>query len=257
MVQGVSEKPAISPRARPAMPARRFWPTNPIAALWSTAVGKKVVMGVTGVVLVGFVIAHMVGNLKIFLGVEAIDSYASFLRTMGEPLVPYETMLWTARLILLLSVVLHIVAAIQLTLMNRAARPRSYETKRSLATSYGALTMRWSGVLLAVFVVYHILHLTAGAVGFQPGQYEHLKVYKNVVAAFSVWYVTAFYVLAMAGLCFHLDHGIWSMFQTLGVNNARISPGLRILSRIVAVVVFAGFVAVPVAVLAGWLSQQE
>ncbi len=222
-------------------------------ALWDTAVGKKVVMAVTGVVLVGFVIAHMVGNLKIFLGAEAIDSYASFLRTMGEPLFPYETVLWGARLVLLISVVLHIIAAVQLTLMNRAARPRGYETKRSLATSYAALTMRYSGVLLVAFVVYHLLHLTAGAVGFQPGQYEHLKVYKNVVAAFSVWYVSAFYIVSMAVLCLHLDHGSWSLLQTLGVNNARISPALRILSRIVAVVVFAGFIAVPVAVLAGWL----
>lgn len=234
MAEAITERPAALQGRKAAVQAPRFWPTNPIIALWGTAVGKKVVMAVTGVVLVGFVIAHMVGNLKIFLGVEAIDSYASFLRTMGEPLFPYETLLWGARLILLASVVLHIVAAVQLTLMNHAARPRNYRVKRSIATSFGAMTMRYSGVLLALFIVYHLLHLTVGAVGFQPGQYQHLKVYKNVVAAFSLWYVSAFYILAMAALCLHLDHGSWSMFQTLGVNSGRISPALRILSRVVA-----------------------
>ena len=182
-------------------------------------------MAVTGVVLVGFVIAHMVGNLKIFLGAEAIDSYAVFLRTMGEPLVPYETLLWMARLILLTSVVLHIVAAVQLTLMNWAARPRGYETKRRSPRSYAALTMRWSGVILALFVVYHLLHLTVGVVGFQPGEFHHLEVYNNVVAGFSVWYVSLFYIVAMAALCLHLDHGVWSMFQTLGLNNAAMLTG--------------------------------
>ena len=248
--QSVSERP-VDGRPEPA--TKRVWSKNPAVALWGTMVGKKVVMAVTGVVLVGFVIAHMVGNLKIFLGKEAIDSYASFLRTMGEPLVPYETLLWTARLILLVSVVLHIVAAVQLTQMNWAARPRGYATKRSIATSYAALTMRWSGVILALFVVYHLLHLTVGAVGFQPGGFHHLQVYDNVVAGFSVWYVSLLYILAMAALCLHLDHGAWSMFQTLGLNNARMSVALRILSRVVAILVFAGFISVPVAVLAGWI----
>jgi succinate dehydrogenase / fumarate reductase, cytochrome b subunit len=249
--QSVSEKPVDRRMPEPA--TRRVWPTNPAVALWGTMVGKKVVMAVTGIVLVGFVIAHMVGNLKVFLGAESLDSYALFLRTMGEPLVPYEALLWVARLILLTSVVLHIVAAVQLTQMNWAARPRGYETKRSIATSYAALTMRWSGVILALFVVYHILHLTLGAVGFRPGDFHHLKVYDNVVAGFSVWYVSLLYIVAMAALCLHLDHGAWSMFQTLGLNNAGMSPALRVLSRVLAVVVFAGFISVPVAVLAGWI----
>jgi succinate dehydrogenase / fumarate reductase cytochrome b subunit len=249
--QSVSDAPVATRKPKPL--SRRFWPGNPALALWSTAVGKKIVMALTGVILVGFVIAHMAGNLKIFLGQEAIDSYASFLRTMGEPLVPYSTLLWTARVILLVSVVLHIVAAVQLTLMNWAARPKAYESKRSIATSIAALTMRYSGVLLALFVIYHLLHLTAGAVGFSPGGFHHLKVYDNIIAGFSVWYVSLFYIVAMAALCLHLDHGIWSMFQTLGLNNAGISPALRIVSRVLAILVFLGFISVPVAVLAGWL----
>jgi succinate dehydrogenase / fumarate reductase cytochrome b subunit len=252
MVQtGVSERPVDRRTAEPA--TKGVWPANPAVALWGTMVGKKVVMAVTGVVLVGFVIAHMIGNLKIFLGPEALDSYALFLRTMGEPLVPYETLLWTARFILLASVGLHIVAAVQLTQMNWAARPQGYATKRSIATSYAARTMRWSGVIVALFVVYHLLHLTVGAVGFQPGGFHHLKVYDNVVAGFSVWYVSLIYIVAMAALCLHLDHGAWSMLQTLGLNNAAISPALRILSRVLAILVFAGFISVPVAVLAGWI----
>jgi succinate dehydrogenase / fumarate reductase, cytochrome b subunit len=204
-------------------------------------------------VLVGFVIAHMLGNLKIFLGAEAIDAYAAFLRTMGEPLAPYGLLLWLVRILLLTCVALHIMAAVQLTRMNWAARPHGYATKRSIATTYAARTMRWSGVILALFVGFHLLHLTGGVVGFQPGEFVHLSVFHNVVAAFSVWYVSLFYIVAMAALCLHLDHGIWSMLQTLGWNTARTTLALQVLSRGVALVVFAGFISVPVAVLAGWL----
>jgi len=215
-------------------------------------VGKKVVMAVTGVVLVGFVVAHMLGNLKIFLGAEAIDAYAAFLRTMGEPMVPYSVLLWVVRIVLLACVALHITAAVQLTRMNWAARPHGYDTKQSIATTYAARTMRWSGVIVVLFIVYHLLHLTAGIVSFQPGEFVHLSVYHNVVAGFSVWYVSLFYIVAMACLCLHLDHGIWSMLQTLGWNNARTTSALKGLSRVVALLVFVGFISVPVAVLAGW-----
>jgi succinate dehydrogenase / fumarate reductase cytochrome b subunit len=229
------------------------WPSNPAVALWSTMVGKKVVMAVTGIVLVGFVLAHMLGNLKIFLGAEAIDAYAVFLRTMGEPLFPYSALLWGVRIVLLACVALHITAAVQLTRMNWAARPQAYDTKDSIATTYAARTMRWSAVILVLFVVYHLLHLTAGVVSFQPGEFRDLSVYHNVVAGFSVWYVSLFYIVAMACLCLHLDHGGWSLLQTLGWNNARTTSALRMLSRGVALVVFLGFVSVPVAVLAGWV----
>jgi succinate dehydrogenase / fumarate reductase, cytochrome b subunit len=245
--QQLVEKPASRVR-------RTTWPTNPVAALWSTAVGKKIVMAVTGVILVGFVIAHMLGNLKIFLGADAIDRYAVFLREVGEPLFPYEVLLWFARMILLISVGLHIIAAVELTLMNWAARPRNYQTKESVASTYASRTMRYSGVIVGLFIVYHLLHFTVGVVGFKPDQYQHLKVYNNVVAGFSVWYVSLFYILAMAALCLHLDHGVWSMFQTLGLNNGRVIATLRIVSRVVALGVFAGFVSVPVAVLAGWIN---
>src|SRR6266850_512734 len=230
-------------RARPApvRKLRRVWSSNPAVVLWGTVVGKKVVMAVTGLVLVGFVIAHMLGNLKIFLGAEAIDAYAVFLRTMGEPLFPYSLLLWVARIVLLTCVALHITAAVQLTRMNWAARPQGYDTKQSIATTYAARTMRWSGVILALFIVYHLLHLTAGVVSFQPGEFVHLSVYHNVVAAFSVWYVALFYIVAMACLCLHLDHGIWSMFQTLGWVTLQNTKSIRTFSRLVAIVIFLGF----------------
>ena len=213
---------------------RNVWPGNPLAVLWGTMVGKKVVMAVTGIVLVGFVIAHMLGNLKIFLGAQAIDTYAAFLRTMGEPLFPYSVLLWVVRIVLLTCVALHITAAVQLTRMSRAARPHGYDTKESIATTYAARTMRWSAVIVVLFIVYHLLHLTGGVVGFQPGEFRDLSVYHNVVAGFSVWYVSLFYIVAMACLCLHLDHGIWSLLQTLGWNNARTTSTLRTLSREVA-----------------------
>jgi len=232
---------------------RNVWPSNPLAALWGTMVGKKVVMAVTGIVLVGFVIAHMLGNLKIFLGAQAIDTYAAFLRTMGEPLFPYSVLLWVVRIVLLTCVALHIAAAVQLTRMSRAARPHGYDTKESIATTYAARTMRWSAVIVVLFIVYHLLHLTGGVVGWEPGQFRDLSVYHNVVAGFSVWYVSLFYIVAMACLCLHLDHGIWSLLQTLGWNNARTTSTLRTLSREVALAVFVGFISVPVAVMAGWV----
>jgi len=114
--------------------------------------------------------------------------------------------------------------------------------------------MRWGGLILAVFVVFHLLHLTGGVVGFEPGQFKHLAVYQNVVAAFHVWPVTLFYIVAMAALCLHLSHGIWSMLQTLGWSTARNAAGLKTLSRVIGIVVFLGFSSVPVAVLAGWVN---
>jgi len=251
--QMIDEKVAGRPGWAPVTEARRVWSGNPAVVLWDTMVGKKVVMAATGIVLVGFVIAHMLGNLKIFLGAETIDAYAAFLRTMGAPLSPYSGLLWVVRIVLLTCVALHITAAVQLTRMSWAARPQSYETKESIATTYAARTMRWSAVILVLFVVYHLLHLTGGVVGFRPGQFRELSVYHNVVAGFSVWYVSLFYLVAMACLCLHLDHGIWSVLQTLGWNNARRTVTLRTLSRSLALAVFVGFMSVPVAVLAGWV----
>jgi succinate dehydrogenase cytochrome b subunit len=246
--------------AKPGMPAQALSETqqhpaasNPLLAIWNSIIGKKIVMAVSGAVLVLFIFGHVAGNLKIFSGPEEIDAYSRFLREVGYPEFSYGQLLWVVRAILLIAVLLHITAAYQLTMINRRARPVDYATRKNVETSLGALTMRWSGVVVLVFVVFHLLHFTLGVVGFQPGQFVHLAVYENVVAGFSVWPIAVFYILAMAALCLHLDHGIWSAFQTLGWNNARNHRSLRMLSRVVAILVFLGFSSVPVAVLAGWV----
>ena len=226
---------------------------NRVMALWHTVIGKKVVMAVTGVVLIGFVIAHMLGNLKIFTGPAEINAYSHFLREVGQPALGYGQLLWIVRIILLLCVALHVTAAVQLTRKSWAARPIEYKTKRDIETTLAARTMRWGGVLLIAFIIFHLLHLTGGVVGFPAGQFHHLAVYQNVVAAFAVWPIAVFYIVAMGALCLHLSHGIWSMLQTLGWSNARNAATLKILSRALAIVVFVGFTSVPVSVLAGWL----
>jgi len=228
-------------------------PPNRLLALWSSVIGKKVVMAVTGAALVLFVIAHMLGNLKIFSGPEEINAYSRFLREVGWPELGYGQLLWAVRTVLLVSAVLHITAAVQLTRMNWQARPVGYESKRNVETTWGAMTMRWGGVLLAVFIVFHLFHFTGGMVGFEPGQFEDLMVYQNVVAGFSVWPIALFYIIAMGALALHLDHGIWSMLQTLGWVTIGNTKSLRTISRIVALIIFAGFISVPISVLAGWV----
>ena len=227
--------------------------SNPVTTFWSTVIGKKVVMALTGAVLVGFVIAHMLGNLKMFSGPNEINAYARFLREVGSPVFGYGQLLWILRIVLVVCVMLHITAAIQLTRMSWAARPLGYSVKRNVETTFAARLMRWGGVLLVGFVVVHLLHLTGGFVGFRAGQFTHLAVYQNVVAAFAVWPVALFYIVAMAALGLHLSHGIWSMLQTLGWSTARNAAALKIFSRVIGIVVFAGFTSIPLAVMAGWL----
>ncbi len=238
-------------RTGQAADVRAMSATNPLAIFWSTAIGKKVVMAVTGVIMVGFVLLHMLGNLKIFAGPDQINAYSRFLRTVGEPELGYGDALWIVRIVLLSAVTLHIIAAVQLTRMSWKARPVGYQNRENVETSLGARTMRWGGLLLAIFIVFHILHFTLGAVGFAPGQYEDLHVYQNVVAGFSVWPVAVFYIIAMAALCLHLDHGIWSLLQTLGWSTTRNAATLKAVSRIIAIVIFAGFISVPLGVMTG------
>jgi succinate dehydrogenase / fumarate reductase cytochrome b subunit len=226
---------------------------NRLLVLWSIVIGKKVVMAVTGAVLILFVIAHMVGNLKIFSGPEEINAYSRFLREVGWPELGYGQLLWIVRSVLFLCVILHVTAAVQLTRMNWQARPVGYDSRKNVETTWGAVTMRWGGLLLAVFIVFHLFHFTGGMVGFEPGQFEHLMVYQNVVAGFQVWPISLFYIIAMGALCLHLDHGIWSMLQTLGWVNLENTKSLRLVSKIVALIIFAGFISVPISVLAGWV----
>jgi len=251
MSNNTSLNPAIRPLTN--VTTRRIAAGNRLMAFWHTVIGKKVVMAVTGVVLVGFVIAHMLGNLKIFSSPDEINTYSHFLREVGTPELAYGQLLWIVRIVLLICVALHITAAVQLSRMSWAARPIGYRVKHEVETTLAARLMRWGGALLVAFVIFHLLHLTVGAVGFRTGQFKDLAVYQNVVAAFAVWPVALFYVVAMGALCLHLYHGIWSMLQTLGWSTARNQTTLKIFSRVMAIVVFLGFSSVPVSVLAGWL----
>jgi succinate dehydrogenase / fumarate reductase, cytochrome b subunit len=226
-------------------------PTTPSASslpLYRTTVGKKAVMAVTGAVLYAFLIAHLIGNLKFFTGPVHFDIYAEWLRRIGEPLLLRGLYLWIQRGVLLIAVLAHIWSAYSLTRISHAARPVHYEIRRDVQASYAARTMRWSGVIIALFVAYHLLQFTTGTA---DPHFVRGHVYGNVVNGFKVWYVTAAYVVAMAALALHLYHGVWSMLQTLGLNRPSIDRGVRRFSAASAVVIFLGFTSVPVAVIAG------
>jgi succinate dehydrogenase / fumarate reductase cytochrome b subunit len=216
--------------------------------LYRSAVGKKAVMAATGIVLFGFVVGHMVGNLKLYLGPEAINTYADFLRRAGEPVLPAGVLLWSVRVALILAVTLHVGAAWQLTRLGRAARPRRYVAGTRLHTAYASRTMRWGGVIILLFVIYHLLHFTWGTVhpSFVPGD-----VYHNVVAGFQVWWVAAFYVAAQIALGFHLYHGLWSLFQSLGWNHPRFNLWRDGFAHAFAWIITLGNISFPLAVLGG------
>ena len=207
-------------------------------------------MAVTGIVLVLFVIGHMAGNLKAFLGPAAINEYAEGLRTIGEPLFARGQLLWTARIGLIVAAVIHIVSATQLTLLSRAARNMGYRRTPHLELSYASRTMRWGGVIILAYAIYHLLHMTFGSAhpSFIPGD-----VYHNLVAGFQAWPVVLAYGIATAMLMFHVYHGIWSGLQTLGASHPRYEGLRRGGSAAIAVLLFLGFISVPVAVLAGIL----
>ena len=202
-------------------------------------------MGVTGLLMLLYVVVHMLANLKIFLGRDSIDSYAVWLRTLLDGLLGYEGFVWIVRVVLVACVVLHMTAAVQLT---RRAHHANYRHRRKIQGSYAARTMRWGGVILALFVVYHLLDLTAGVLN--PNG-VHLAVYDNVVADFQYWYVALFYALAVGALGLHIRHGLWSALQSLGTATAARRRTWQALSAGVAVAITAGFLSVPFAVLTG------
>lgn len=218
-----------------------------ILSFWRSTIGKKVVMAVTGLILVGFVVGHMIGNLQMFQGAEKMNAYAHFLKSLGG-------LLWLVRLGLLVAVVLHIVAAFQLSRLRLAARPVGYRKgSQNQVSTLASRTIRWGGVFLLVFIVLHILHFTT--LDLFAG-YSTTDVYGNVVAGFSKWWVSLIYVVAMAFLGLHLYHGVWSSVRTLGAARPSPNPLRRKAALLLAVVVWAGFTAIPLAVLAGLVEPQ-
>ena len=225
-------------------------PIHRAVRFYEAPIGKKAVMAVTGLVLFGYVVAHLLGNLQIYSSnPQQINTYAAFLHNPANAMA-----LWVARSVLLLCVILHIVAAIQLWGQNRAARPASYYKKADVPTAYAARTMKWSGFIVAAFVIFHILHLTVGAIPGLPSAEvgpNAPDVRANVIHGFQNPAVSGFYILAMVLLCMHLYHGIYSMFQSLGLAHPRYTPAIKNGAKLIAILIALGNISIPVAVLTG------
>lgn len=229
--------PATETNQRP--PRRRA--VNRPAGFYRPTVGKKLVMAVSGAALLVFVIAHLAGNLQIFVGAEKLNRYALLLRGAPE-------LLWLARIGVLAALIVHVVASAQVVLANRKARPVGYQVKREIATNYAARTMAISGPLVLLYIAYHLAMFTFLVTG--PG-YSHSDVYRNVVLAFQVPTISAIYIAAMLLLGLHLYHGTWSMLHTLGISSPHYYWLRHGLAPVVAIAITAGYVSIPVAVLAG------
>jgi succinate dehydrogenase / fumarate reductase cytochrome b subunit len=215
--------------------------------VWDSTIGKKTIMAVSGLIMLLYLIVHMYGNLKIFFGPDTFNGYAHWLRTVGEPFLHYEWALWIIRAGLVVAVVAHIVCAYQLSRRDLKARPVGY-VHRKARTSYATRTMRWGGVILVLFIVWHILDFTTLTVNrnAEPGH-----PYQNVEATFHTWYGDVIYIVAMLALGLHVRHGFWSAAQTIGAGSATRDRALKATADILAVVLTAGFIAVPVGVMSG------
>jgi succinate dehydrogenase / fumarate reductase cytochrome b subunit len=200
-------------------------------------------MAVTGVIGIGFLVLHVLGNLLVFRGPDAINGYSRFLHSTGE-------LLWFARTILIVSVILHVIAAYQLTIQNRAARPISYARRESQVATIASRTMRWGGTLLLVFIILHILHFTTGTLR-PAGSFVEGDVFSNVVTSFHIWWVVLFYVVAMIALGAHIYHGAWSSVRTVGMSQPSEDPMKRRVALVLALFLWLGFSLVPVAVFFG------
>lgn len=227
-------------------------PIHRAVRFYEAPVGKKAVMALTGVILFGYVLAHMLGNLQIYSAdKQQINHYAAFLHSPAN-----AGLLWGARLVLLLAVGLHILASLQLWMLKRAARPQSYVKKDDPAASYASRTMMWSGPIVAAFVIFHVLHLTAGmVVPLHEIGLNQPDVRANVIDGFSNPVISGFYILAMILLCLHLYHGLWSMFQSLGFHHPRYTPKLKTGAAIFAILIAIGNCSIPLAVMAGLLTK--
>lgn len=214
----------------------------------------KYTMAVSGLIMVGYLLLHMYGNLKVFAGQDGFDEYAHHLRTFGEPMLPHEGLLWVVRVVLLAAVVLHVYSAVRLAVRDRKAagykngtRYHSKQNRRGVQRSYATFTLRWGGLVIALFIVYHLLHLTGNQI--HPGGASD-SPYERVVNGFEIWWVYLSYVVAMLAVGFHLWHGIWSAFTSLGQNRADTRRGSRLtaLAWVLTLVIVVGFLLPPTAI---------
>jgi succinate dehydrogenase / fumarate reductase, cytochrome b subunit len=227
---------------------------------YRSAIGKKWTMAVTGVFLILFAVGHMVGNLKMYLGAMPstskyayhIDEYGEFLRHLGEPIFPKTVLLWIIRFALIGAFALHMHAAFSLTVMNKKARTVQYASKRDyLAANFASRTMRWTGIIVILFLLWHLADLTWGLNGISGGDWKRGEVYNNVDSSLSRIPVALLYIVANIALGIHLFHGAWSFFQSLGINNPRFNKARRGFAIAIATLIVAGNVSFPIAVLTG------
>lgn len=218
---------------------------------YRSAVGKKYVMAITGVIMMGFVFAHMVGNLKLYFGAGEMNHYGEFLRVLAYPLLPRSGALWILRLALIVSLILHVHATYSLTMMNRRSRPTKYQSDRDyIAATFAARSMRWTGIIVLLFLIFHLLDLTFGPAN---PEFQHALPYENTVASFQRPLVAIFYILANLALGVHLYHGAWSLFQSMGWNRRRFNAWRRYFATAFAGIIVAGNVSFPLAVMTGVL----
>lgn len=220
-----------------------------VVQFYGTSVGKKFVMAVTGLIGIGFVLGHMVGNLKIYLGAEEINTYAEFLRDFGYPLLPHTVLLWIIRLVLLGALVLHVHAAYALTQANKqAVGGKRYRSEREwVVASFASRTTRWTGVIILLYILFHLADLTWGLPGFSE-DWVRGEVYDNFVNSMGRWWAALIYVVANVALAIHLFHGTWSLFQTMGWNNKRFNHLRRYVAAGVAGLVLVGNLSFPILV---------
>lgn len=235
------------PAPRPDVRRRSHW----LLELYRSALGKKYAMALSGLFIMAWLVGHVIGNLKMYLGPEEFNHYSIWLRqSLGYPLLPHTWTLWLIRILLLGAFVVHIHAAYALTVMNRRARPERYQSERDyVAANFAARTMRWTGVIVALFVIYHLADFTWGWVN-PGGRYDN-EAYGNLVQSFSIWPVSIFYIVANLALGYHLFHGAWSMFQSLGVNEPRYNHWRRWFAIGLAAFITIPNISFPIAVLAG------
>ena len=218
---------------------------NRAPGFWQSTNGKKAVMAVTGIIMFLFIIGHVAGNLQIFEGAAKLNAYGHFLHSIGE-------ILWVVRIVLILSVILHITATVQLALRNKAARPVGYSRKQAINSSYASRTMYWSGPIVFAFIIFHLLQFTAGYI-HPHAQFVEGDVYGNVVSGFQVWWVSVWYVFAVSLLGLHLRHGIWSAFQSIGYSHPRHTPLLKTAALVIALLITLGYISIPISVLLGFV----
>jgi succinate dehydrogenase / fumarate reductase cytochrome b subunit len=228
---------------------------NIFAAFYRSSVGKKMIVAVTGVILILFVVGHLLGNLQIFLGPDWINGYSQHLRDLGP-------LLWAIRLFLLATVIIHIYVTIQLAIENRRARPANYIDRHYVKADFASRHMVMSGLIVLAFIVYHLAHFTVRVTDprfglLKPDPLGHYDVYSMMVYGFQNYYVSGFYVLGLFLLALHLSHGSSSFFQSLGLNDKKLTPRLALGGRIFAWLLFIGYTSIPVAILLGLIQPAQ